>query len=235
MQRHARQTRRRARDREKSRKDEFLDAARGLFFEEGYRGTTIQQVTTRAGYSKRTVYLDYLNKDELFITVCVEGGELLLKRLTAVPADELSVGDSLEQIMNAYLAFSRDHSEYFRMMFGESTPEMIANCPEELRRRVTSLERACLGVVAAWAERAIREGSIRRVDPWEVSGIVIGAATGIILLSMGGVQTVFSKQALDSLVEKAVQILWEGLRVEDRATETDPRKQESRDGRESAE
>jgi hypothetical protein len=77
--------------------------------------------------------------------------------------------------------------------------------------------------VAAWAERAIREGYIKRVDPWEVAGIAIGAATGIILLSMGGVQTVFPKQALDSLVEKAVRILLDGLRAEDRAAATDPR------------
>ena len=71
-------------------------------------------------------------------------------------------------------------------------------------------------------ERATREGSIARIDPWEAAGIVIGAATGIILLSMGGVQTVFSKEALESLVEKAVRILWDGLRVKERAAGTAP-------------
>ena len=108
------------------------------------------------------------------------------------------------------------------MIFSESTPEIIANCSEELRQRVTSVERACLGVVAGWAERATREGLITRIDPWEAAGIVIGAATGIILLSMGGVQTVFSKEALESLVEKTVRILWDGLRVKDRAAGAAP-------------
>jgi AcrR family transcriptional regulator len=230
----ARQRRRRSKNGEKSRKDEFLDAARTLFFEEGYRGTTIQRITTRAGYSKRTVYLDYLNKDELFITVCVEGGELMLERLTEIPTDELSVEAAIEQIMNAYLSFFRDHGEYFRMIFAESTPEIVANCPEELRERVVFLERACMGVVAAWAERAIREGYIKRVDPWEVAGIAIGSATGIILLSMGGVQTLFSQQALDSLVEKAVRIFLVGLRAEDPAGATDPSRQETGDGGEPA-
>jgi AcrR family transcriptional regulator len=170
------------------------------------------------------VYLDYRNKDELFITVCIEGGELLLEKLTEVPADEFPVDASIEQIIGAYIAFSRDHSEYFRMIFGESTPEIIANCSAELRQRVTSVERACLGVVAGWAERATREGLITRMGPWEAAGIVIGAATGIIMLSMGGVQTVFSKEARESLVEKAVRILWDGLRVKDRAAGTAPHK-----------
>ena len=67
----------RARTRERSRGGAILEAARELFFKNGYRGTTVQQIASQAGYSKRTVYLDYLSKDELFMTICVEGGELL--------------------------------------------------------------------------------------------------------------------------------------------------------------
>jgi len=221
---------RRRRERRKIRREEFLDAARGLFFKKGYRGTTIQQIATQAGYSKRTVYLDYLNKDELFIRVCVEGGELLLMKLTEARLEDLSVEASIEQMMSAYIAFSHEHSEYFRMIFSESTPEIVANCPAELRDRVAYLERACLGVLVDWTERAIRERLITQIDPWEAAGILFGAATGIILLSLGGVQTVFSKEGLESLVEKAVRILWEGLRVADRPAGADRRKQEATDG-----
>lgn len=229
MERPARQGRRR-REGQRSRSDEFLDAARGLFFKKGYRGTTIQQIATQAGYSKRTVYLDYVNKDDLFIRVCVEGGELLLKKLSEIPLDELSVETSIGELMSAYSAFSREHNEYFRMIFSESTPEIVANCPAELQNRVTYLERACLGVLVAWTERAIREGFVPRIDPWETAGILMGAATGIILLSMGGVQTVYSKETLESLVGKAVRILREGLRVADVAAGTDLSKQEAADG-----
>jgi AcrR family transcriptional regulator len=207
----------------RSRPDEVLDAARGLFFGKGYRGTTIQQIASGAGYSKRTVYLDYVNKDELFITICVEGGELLLEKLTEIPQDELPVEDCIEQIIDALVAFSRDHSEYFRMIFSEATPEMIANCSEELRGRVADLERACLGVVVAWAKRAMREGRIARVDPWAIAGILVGSATGIVLLSMGGLQTVFTRETLESLVDKAVKTLWKGLCVSDRFTGADLR------------
>ncbi len=217
----------RARSRQRSRGDEVLDAARGLFFEKGYRGTTIQQIASGAGYSKRTVYLDYVNKDELFITICVEGGELLLEKLTEIPQDELPVEDCIEQIIDAIVAFSRNHGEYFRMIFSEATPEMIANCSEELRGRVAALERECLGVVVAWAERAMREGLIARVDPWAIAGIVVGSATGIVLLSMGGLQTVFTRETLESLVDRAVQTLWKGLRVSDGSAGADLRGQEA--------
>ena len=41
------------------RREQVLGAARELFVAKGYRGTTIQEIARRAGYSKRTVYLDY--------------------------------------------------------------------------------------------------------------------------------------------------------------------------------
>ncbi len=217
-------------NRNRCRRDEILDAARGLFFKKGYRGTTIQQIASHAGYSKRTVYLDYSSKDELFIRVCVEGGDLLLEKLEKIPRDELSVEACIEELMNAYIAFSREHGEYFRMIFSESTPEIIANCSEELRTRVAHLERACVGVVVAWTERAMREGFITRIDPWEAAGIMLGAATGTILLSMGGRQTVFSKETLESLVKKGVRILWKGLRVPDKSARADLEEQEGLDG-----
>ena len=67
--------------------------------------------------------------------------------------------------------------------------------------------------MAQLTERAIKEGIIAEVDPWEAAGIFVGSATGIILLSMGGSQTVFSAEALESLVKKAVWTLWRGLRT----------------------
>ncbi len=199
----------------KNRREEILDAARTLFFKQGYRGTSILQIAQLAGYSKRTVYLDYLNKDELFMTVCEEGGRLLLEKLRQIPDDRITVEESVDRFMKVYVTFSKNHGEYFRMIFSEATPEIIANCTDELRLRVGELERACLDVLVSWAERAMQEGSIPRVDPWDVAGIVVGTATGIILLSMGGSQTVFSRKTRESLVHKAIWTLWKGLSIPD--------------------
>ena len=196
----------------RNRRDEVLDAARELFIINGYRGTTVEQIARHAGYTKRTVYLDYLNKDELFITVCAEGGELLLANLGQIQDDGLSVEEGIDRLLEVYVEFSRDHSEYFRMIFSEASPEIIANCTPGLRERVADLERACLKVMVEFVERAVREEVIPPTDPWEVAGIFLGAAAGIILLSMGGSQTVFTKKTLESLVKKAIRTLWKGLR-----------------------
>ncbi len=205
----------RAHNRDKSRREEFLEAARRLFFDTGYRGTSMQQIAAEAGYSKRAVYLDYQNKDELFISVCAEGLALLLSKLRQVPWQEIAVESCVARFLEVYIDFSRDHPEYFRMIFSEATPAIIANCSTPIRRRVAELERQCLEVIVALIERAAREGIVQGIDPWEAAGIIVGAATGIILLSMGGSQTVFSRKTLESLVTRAIWTLWRGLRPED--------------------
>lgn len=202
---------RKARSRE--RRTELLDAARRLFFENGYRGTTIEQIARAAGYSKRTVYLDYPTKDEIFITLCMEGGDLLEKRLGQIPFGELSVERCIERFIEVFTSFSREHPQYFRMIFSEATPAILAGCSSAVRERAALLERDCLLVVVGLVDRAVRERIIEPVDPWETAGILVGAATGIALLSMGGSQTIFSSQALESLMNKALWTCWRGLRV----------------------
>lgn len=196
----------------KERHEVVLDAAKQLFFAQGYRGTTIEQIAKRAGYSKRTVYLDYRNKDELFVSVCAEGGNLLLRSLEEVPATALAIEQCLDRYLQIYIQFSRNHRHYFRMFFGEATPSIINNCSEEVQERIAAMERACLMVIVRLAERAMREGLIPEVDPWETAGTFVGTATGIILLSMGGSQTVFTQKGLESLVNKAIWTFWAGLR-----------------------
>ncbi len=196
--------------RSKSRRNEILDAARDLFFANGYHGTTVEQIARRAGYSKRTVYLDFANKDELFITLCLEGGELLFEKLNQSRQEEPSFEGGIELYLKTYIDFSREQSEYYRMIFSEATPEIIANCSEGLRARLERVERACLGILVDFAERAMGEGIIPEIDPWEVAAAFLGSATGIIQL-FRGIQVIFSREALESLARKTTWTLWQGL------------------------
>lgn len=197
-------------NRNRNRRDEILGAARSLFFERGYHGTTVEQIARGAGYSKRAVYLDFLNKDELFITVCAEGGELLFEKLNQIPRNEIPFESVIDRFVRVYIEFSRDQGEYYRMIFSEATPEIIANCSGELRERLDRVERACLGVLVEWAERAMREGIIPKMDPWEAAVAFFGSATGIIQL-FRGIQVIFSREALESIVRKTTWTLWRGL------------------------
>lgn len=191
----------------------LLEAARALFFEKGYASTTMEQVARRAGLSKRSVYLYFKNKDELFISVASEGISHLQRRLAELDLES----DSVEALMTAttevYLAFAHDEPEYFRIIFRDTTAEMVANASPELRARVAEQEHACLDVVARIVARGIDEGAIPPVDPMETALIFWGTVTGIILLSLGGSQTVLMHKSREQMIERAVRVLYQGVRT----------------------
>jgi len=74
-----------------ARPEELLDAALAVFGERGFRQTTLEEVATRAGVSKGTVYLYFASKDDLFRAVVerkvvmlreqVRGGTLVVHRM----------------------------------------------------------------------------------------------------------------------------------------------------------
>ncbi|HUU01516.1 MAG TPA: TetR/AcrR family transcriptional regulator [Myxococcota bacterium] len=195
-----------------NRRPALLSAARKAFFSKGYHGATMEQVARRAGFSKRTVYIYFKNKDELFLSVCEQGLVLLQERLRKIDSGAASIEDSIGRILDEYLAFAREHPDYFRIIFQEATAGMIANISADLRNRLEQYERACLGVVVAVAEKALASGMIRGIDPWEVAASFWGVVTGIILLSLGGSQTVFTRHNREELVAKAVWIMYAGMR-----------------------
>src|SRR5512143_1732263 len=49
-----------------------IDAARTLFLRQGYAGTTMEEIATLAGLTKRTVYNNYGDKDALFTQIVAD-------------------------------------------------------------------------------------------------------------------------------------------------------------------
>jgi hypothetical protein len=53
--------------REKIRQKQILDAAKKLFFEQGFAATSMNQIAKKVELSKGTLYLYFKNKEELYI------------------------------------------------------------------------------------------------------------------------------------------------------------------------
>lgn len=189
----------------------LIEAAEDLFFEKGYSGTTMEQVSKRAGFSKRTVYLYYKNKDELFLTVASRGLAMLQSALEKVPVTDRGYEEAITDIMEVYILFATERPEYFRIAFQEADKRMLANVSVEVRDLLASQERACLAVPARVVEQGIAEGMVPPVDPEEAAIVFWGTVTGIILLSLGGSQTVLPDNRIE-IIRRAVWVLYHGFK-----------------------
>ncbi len=67
---------------------ELLDVAQRLFVEHGYEATTVDQIATAAGMSKRSFFRYFATKEELVLSKYERTGEDLAAALRARPGDE---------------------------------------------------------------------------------------------------------------------------------------------------
>ena len=196
-----------------ARKTKIYNAARDLFFKYGYRGTSMEMIARQAGYSKKSIYLDYRNKDDLFLHLVVEGTAILLDKLLQIPHERLEVEEAIIAFFKVYYDFSSQFEAYFKMAFSEATPELVANASAEVQLKLAELSQACMEEAATVARRAIEAGIVLPIDPWTAAGVFLGAATGNIMLARGAGQTLFAAESLKSISDKSIKIILRGIRV----------------------
>lgn len=195
-------------DQTKQRNLELLDKALDLFLEKGFERTTIDAITASVGMAKRTVYLRYHNKTELFkaaLQRAIEEWIVPIEKLRAAETENLeesllSIGQILvENIMRpAGLRLMRiTNAESGRLpeigvyAYKEGTDRTIAYLADLFRRR-------------------IKPGSVEIVDPDE-------AALGFLYLVVGGPASVtawglvLQKAEIDKHTRDCVRLFLHGL------------------------
>ena len=141
-----------------------LEAARALFMEQGYAGTTMDDIARRAGLTKRTLYNNYPDKEALFRLIVADviavaenfARELRAELATGITAANLR--DKLHDVA-ARMATSIVRTPVItlrRFLVGESRlyPELAQEYFDRAPGQV-------LGVLANSFDRLMREGVLR--------------------------------------------------------------------------
>ena len=141
---------RQERDREAVRRS-ILDAARDLFVTEGYENVSIRKIAERIEYSPAAIYSYFPSKDDIFFALAEEGFRLLGDPAAEEHRHQLESLPPLERIRAIFwrvYEFSREHPQYFELMFVDrSVPritreyERFAFARETKRHLIAELER----------------------------------------------------------------------------------------------
>lgn len=70
------------------RAKQVLEVAQSLFLEHGYKGTSLQMLIDKAGGSRRTIYAEFGNKQQLFQAVVLARVSELRSKLADFPKNE---------------------------------------------------------------------------------------------------------------------------------------------------
>lgn len=104
----------------KQRREQLLDVGRALFAERGYDGTSIEEISARAGVSKPVVYEHFGGKEGLYAVVVDREMELLLDQITTALGSPAHPRVVLERTALALLDYIETSTDGFRILVRDS-------------------------------------------------------------------------------------------------------------------
>ena len=141
------------------------EAAASLFLENGYQGTSMDDIAAAAGVSKQTIYTHFANKEELFADL-VLGNAARVEEFAATRAAVVdsagSLEKGLEELARMHLGFviRPEVLRLRRLVIGEATrfPGLARDYYEAVPGRVYNS-------LASLFQGLMRQGRLRRADP----------------------------------------------------------------------
>ena len=157
--------------RKTARPQELLAAALDLFVERGFAATRLDDVAALAGVSKGTLYLYFVNKEELFKAVVRENMlPVLGEAEETIDQYQGTTTDLFCEIMLGWWARVGDTklSGITKLIMAESGnfPEVASFYHEEVISRADRMVRRLL-------ERGIKRGEFRPIDAVQATNVII--------------------------------------------------------------
>jgi AcrR family transcriptional regulator len=195
-------TERREREKQRRRED-ILNTARTLFFEKGFRDTTIDDIARSAELARGTIYLYFENKEEIYATILEEGLDVL-RELLVSSYDEAA--DPLTNILaghDAFLKFHDSYAHYYNVLILDKL-QITEALPAPLKARLELKTADMAEWIAAVLDQGIKKGIFRPMEVREVAYLQMGMAMGFALM-LDKCGSVFSdreqsRQAMHALV-----------------------------------
>ena len=118
------QTDRKQREKEYKRND-IINAAERVFFSKGYTNTSMDEVAKEAEYSKRTIYVYFSSKEQLYFEIMIRGYRLLLAQIEQrlAKASPTTAQAELRCLFFAILEFSKNYPAYFEAIMEYETTD----------------------------------------------------------------------------------------------------------------
>jgi TetR/AcrR family transcriptional regulator of autoinduction and epiphytic fitness len=187
-----------------ARERKMIDAAEKLFLKKGYHATTMDEVASAAGVSKKTIYLTFPSKEALFQTlVQARRAPIFAPVDTSGPAEQVLV-ETLRKSVQFILSPKEIGMCRLVAAEGGSTPALKRLFHDEGSKQGQLAIEHCLAEFA-------RRGEIVIDDPYESALMLLGMALSVIHIGlMLGIRKSPTKREIERQVHDAVRIFLRG-------------------------
>jgi AcrR family transcriptional regulator len=195
------------------RRERILAAARKVFFKKGFLSATIRDIALEAALSPGLIYHYFDGKDHVYGAICEEAFHILIADLEKPELIRGTIMESLAAVARSYVAFYRNHGEYFDIISFRDMGFKKVDLSPEIRERLNHLSLRALEPIRRLVERGMEQGVIRAVEnPWEMALALWAPIEGLLFIHKRGYLDNFSLD-LDRLVEMELVAVLDGIGV----------------------
>jgi AcrR family transcriptional regulator len=183
----------------------IIEAAEELFTQQGYTSAGVAEICDAAGVSKGAFYHHFATKQAIFMELMEDRLASINQAMQLVLDNEQQVPDALMSLASMGKLLFLSESKHLNIIM--EFWEQARHDPETWKAAGAPYERY-QQFLAQIIRKGVEEGSLREVNPEDVSQLIIAIATGLML------QGVMDKEgeAWGQTVEKYIEILLEGVR-----------------------
>jgi len=202
--------RRRAEKKQASRK-KIVDAAREVFFRDGFMAANLDEVAQRAGVAKGTLYRYFESKAELYVEVLAHNGEIFKQHMRDASKGSDRAADRIRLVSKFYFDHWVRNRDYFQIFWAIENQSVIGELPPGVLGQVSDLWAECIEIVAGIVAEGVASGEFVDSDPWEVANIMWTVANSLIQTEKSATRRSLRRVSLEKAFDDAVELFLRGL------------------------
>jgi AcrR family transcriptional regulator len=189
----------------------ILDAAREVFFRDGFASANLDEVASIAEVAKGTLYRHFDSKADLYVAVLSHNGQVFEERMREAAEGDAAAADRIRQVGRFYHEHWTRNREYFQIFWALDNQELIGELPPGVVDEVTKLWENCLRILADIVDAGVKAGDFAPCDPWEVANILWTVANGLIQTEHVAPRRELRRRDLDRVFDDTVELFLRGI------------------------
>jgi AcrR family transcriptional regulator len=198
-------------DRKAQQRHKILDAARQVFFRDGFVAANLDEVAAIAGVAKGTLYRYFANKADLYVALLADNGDRFVEKMRDAASRPGCASDRIRGVGKFYYGHWAQNRDYFQIFWALDNQGLIGVLPPSLVGQVTALWETCLRILADVIEDGVKEKEFAPCDSWEVANLLWTVANSLIQTEHVMPRKELRHKPLDVMFDDGLELFLRGL------------------------
>lgn len=206
----------------------ILDAARDVFFRDGFMRANLDEMAEKAGVAKGTLYRYFESKADLYVAVLTNNQEIYHEQMKAAAREGDTAIDRVRSVARFYFKHWLEHPDYFQIFWAVDNESVIGDLPKDVVAMIAEFWEVNLNVLHEVLVGGVEAGEFEVCDTWEIANILWSLTNSLIESDNTKARRQIRRRPLEPLYEHAVDTLIRGILIDpsriDLAPPSEPRK-----------